>query len=173
MTATTDTVARGVDGRQGSKLDRRRTKVQAAKAAADAADARVASFAERITTVETQAAEHEAALRRLGEEVGRRRKALKQAARQRDDLRKARRKAEKGAAKARRKAEAADGKYDQAVLADLVRREKSRDMAVNGDGSRSAPAPAQPDPGTATATHTAADHTAEAAQESASGDTQH
>ncbi|MDT4985935.1 MAG: hypothetical protein QOI74_29 [Micromonosporaceae bacterium] len=112
-----------------SKLDRRRGKAQAAKAAAEAAQARVTALDGRLGANAAEADEHKAAMRRTRDEVNRRKKALKASDKQREQLRAMRKKAEAAAAKAQRRSQAADDRYDQAVLAELVRREKDRDLA--------------------------------------------
>jgi chromosome segregation ATPase len=112
-----------------SILDRRRDKARAATAAADTARQKVADIDARRTTIDTEIQQHETALQQARDEVKRRTKALKESAGRRDKLRKDRARAVAAATKARRKARAADEKYDRAVLADLLRREKKRDLA--------------------------------------------
>jgi chromosome segregation ATPase len=113
-----------------TKLDRRRDKAQSAKAAADTARQRVSALDDRLAATGAQSKEHEAALRRARDEMSRRKKALKASAKKRDQLRTSRKKAGKAAAKARRRARGAEQRYDQVVLAEMVRREKERDRAA-------------------------------------------
>jgi chromosome segregation ATPase len=122
-----------------SKLDRRREKAQSAKARADAAQQRVSALDGRLAAHAAQTQEHEAALRRAGDEVSRRKKALKASAKQARQLGVARKKAEASAAKARRQTDVAEDRYDKAVLAEMVRRERIRDLAAH-DESAAGPA---------------------------------
>jgi chromosome segregation ATPase len=174
-----DQKSRGEDA--PSMVKRRRRKAQAAKAAADTARAGVAELDIRIKTNAAQSRADERALRRAQEEIARLKKAIKAAAKDHARLCSARDKARKDAAKAQRKAGSADAKYDQAVLAEIVRREKERDLATAtrdkstgktpqsartgaGNATGQIPPPETPDLGTATATRTAARKTEAAGQ---------
>ncbi len=158
-------------------LDRRRAKAQAAKEAADAAKQRVSALDDRLVANGTQAQEHETALRQARDEVARQKKAIRASAKLREQLQRARKNAEASAAKARRKAHAAEDKYDKAVLAEMVRREKDQDRAGHrqqpaGSGTgepadATMPAPERPAGGATSATQTAARKTADRAAVSA------
>jgi chromosome segregation ATPase len=169
------------EGGGESRLDRRRGKVQAAKAAADAAQVRVTALDGRLAANAAEAQEHKTALRRLRGEVNRLKEALKVSDKQREQLRAARKKAEAGAAKAQRRSQAADHKYDEVVLAELVRRERDRDLAaasqaqtaggVTPAATTSETAPEQPSEAATTAIGTAAGATAAGTPGDSSGAT--
>jgi chromosome segregation ATPase len=135
---------------QRSKLDRRRERAQATKVAAKAAQQRLHRVDDQLAANAAQTREHEAALRTASDEVARRKKALKAAAQNKKRLTANRKKAAGAATRAEQKSTAAEGKYDAAVLADLVRRERDRDLAAHGGAEKtpvagaSAPAPDKP-----------------------------
>jgi multidrug resistance efflux pump len=111
-------------------LDRRRDKAQGAKDTADKARDNVADLDARIATNAGQAQRDQAALHQAQDEVTRLKRALKTAAKEDAVLQTRRKKASTAAVKAEVKAKAAEAKYDQAVLADMVRREKARDRSA-------------------------------------------
>lgn len=164
---------RSADTGQGSKLDLRRERLQSAKAAAEGAQKRLRGLDDQLAANETQTREHESALRAASDEVTRRKKALKASAKKQQQLGASRNKVVALVAKARQKAHGAEVNYDKAVLADMVRRERDRDLAAHGrGGNRTAsssakpsvdPPPERPALGTKTATETAARKTAAAA----------
>lgn len=123
-------------------LERRRDKAAAASAAADKAQAAVTDVDNQLKTLAGLTGQQEQSLRRAVDEAARLKRALKAAAKRRAELVKERKKAVAKANRARRKAKAAETKYDQEVLSDLVRREKERDRAApDAAGSRADPAP--------------------------------
>ena len=122
-------------------LDRRRGKAQAAKDAADKARGGVADLDTRIAANASQTQQDQAALHRARDEVIRLKRALKAAAKEGVALQARRKKASTVAVKADAKAKAAETKYDQAVLADIVRREKARDRTAAATAKPAAPAP--------------------------------
>lgn len=162
---------RSTDASQGSKLDRRREKARAAKAAADAAQQRLSGLDDGLAVNAAQTQEQETALRRAGDEVSRLKKALKASAKKNRQLTASRKKAAASVAKTQQKADAAEGKYDKALLADMVRKERNRDLAAHeGAAARTASSSAKPTVGSpperpvaATAKNTAARKTAAAA----------
>lgn len=162
-----------------STLDRRREKSAAAHAAAEKARAGVTKLDQRLETNANLTREQTQTLRNIEAEAKRLRRALKNAGKERARLTKERRKAQNRAEKAESRAQAAEAKYDQSVLAEMVKREKERDAAATaarstaakasrGDGGRhttaAEPPPERPDAGTTTAVRTAARKTAAAAR---------
>jgi hypothetical protein len=122
-------------------LDRRRDKAQDAKDTADKARDHVADLDARIAANAGQAQRDQAALHQARDEVTRLKRALKAASKEDTVLQTRRKKASTAAVKAEVKAKAAESKYDQAMLADMVRREKARDRsAAAATGKVDAPA---------------------------------
>lgn len=138
MSTAPDTDTRGTGADRSSTLDRRRAKAQQARTAAEAGQAKVAELEGRLRANADQNEQHETALQRALQEASRLKKDLKALAKERAKLRTTRRKARTTAEKRQRKARVAEGKYDQSVLAEMVRREKEADAAR----SRPATAPA-------------------------------
>jgi chromosome segregation ATPase len=144
-------------------LNRRRDQASAAATAAEKAQAGVTELDNRLKTNATLTTQQNQALRNAVAEVNRLKRSLKAAAKEREQLTKARKKAVDKAAKSKAKAAEAEAKYDKVVLADLVRREKEKDRAASpsaSNGKASRPAPEQTDTATATAVRTAARKTA-------------
>jgi chromosome segregation ATPase len=160
-------------------LDRRRDKAQGAKDTADKARDHVADLDARISTNAGQAQQDQAALHQAQDEVTRLKRALKTAAKEDAVLQTRRKKASTAAVKAEVKAKAAEAKYDQAMLADMVRREKARDRsaaaatakvdAPPADTTSVAPSAQQPTARPATATRTAPRRTAANAPQMTTG----
>jgi chromosome segregation ATPase len=154
---------------QASKLNRRRDKVQSAKTATEAAQRRLDGLDDQLAADAAQAQQHEAALRRASDEVARRKKALKASAKTHQRLAASRKKAAAALAKAQQKAQTAETKYDEAVLATMVRRERDRDLAAHqqptGTTAAVNAAPERPAIASQTATDTAARKTADAAED--------
>ena len=166
---------RSTDASQGSTLDRRREKAKAAKATADAAQQRLSGLDDGLAANAAQTQEHETALRRASDEVGQLKKALKASAKKNQQLTASRKKVAASVAKTQQKAYAAEGKYNKALLADMVRKERNRDLAAHdGASARTASSSANPTVGSspersvaATAKDTAARKTAAAAADPA------
>jgi len=114
---------------QSSQLDRRREQATSAASAADKAQSGVTELDNRLQTNTSMTRQQKQALRNAEAEVTRIKWSLKAAAKERDQLTRARKKAVAKVDKARIKAEAADAKYEKSVLADMVRREKIKDRA--------------------------------------------
>jgi hypothetical protein len=180
---------RTTDAGQGSKLDRRRDKSQSAKATAAAAQQRLDGVDSQLAANAAQTQDHEGALRRASDEVKKRKKALKTSAKQHQRLTASRKKAATSVAKAHQKTYAAENKYDKAVLADLVRKERDKDLAAHHGGAaqpastgsepsadaKPSAGPSPERPVAATATNTAARKTAASAANPTNkgSDTQH
>ena len=144
MTSTPRTPPKGPDT---STLDRRRSKAEAAKEAADRAEANVAELDARLTALTTQTQQDQSALQRAQDEVTRLKRAVKTATKESVTLQARRKKASAAAVKAQAKAQSAEARYDEAVLADMVRRERDRDRAAAASATKSeqpadVPAPA-------------------------------
>jgi chromosome segregation ATPase len=123
-----------------SALDRRRNKAQAAKDAADRAQANVAELDARLSALTTQTQQDQSALQRAQDEVTRLKRAVKAAAKEGATLQARRKKASAAVLKSQAKAQAAEARYDEAVLAEIVRREKDRDRAAASTAKPEQPA---------------------------------
>lgn len=154
MTTPAPAGPNGTPSADGSALDRRRVKAQTAKDTADRAHARVADLDATLRANEAHAERQQIALRRARDETARLKQELKAAAKERAALTAARKKARDKAAKARDKAANAEARYDQVVLAEIVRREKDRAGVAAAPGKALEPAadkdpvPAEPAEGT-------------------------
>ena len=111
-------------------LDRRRDKAGAAGAAATKAQAAVSDLDRQLETLTSLADQQQQAVRRAAEESDRLKRSIKAAGKRRGELVKERKRAVAKAERARARAASAEAKYDKAVLADLVRREKEKDRAT-------------------------------------------
>jgi chromosome segregation ATPase len=100
---------------------------RAARARADA----VRSLDQGLHTNTERYAAQEKALAAALDTATTLKKAMKASAKDRDSLRAARREARRAAAKADQRAATAEARYDRAVLADLVRREKDHDLSAH------------------------------------------
>jgi chromosome segregation ATPase len=114
-----------------SALDRRREKLQANKTAARAAIDAIADLDARLDHNSSQTREYEAALQAAVDQVAALKKAIKAAGKQQVQLDSARKDAQRAAAQAQQRAAAAEAKYDRAVLAEIVRREKDHDLSLH------------------------------------------
>lgn len=117
-----------------SVLDRRRDKLQATRAAAAAAAAAVRQLDERLDAHAEQGRQREAALHAALDGVAALKKAIKSSAKEAVQLCDARTEAGKRSAKAQQVATAVEARYDSAVLADMVRRQKEIDLSAHGAG---------------------------------------
>jgi hypothetical protein len=115
---------------EASALDRRREKARIAQEAAERAQESAAVVDAQITANTAQAERDQAALRHAHDEIVRLKRALKSAAKDRTALQKRHGKAGAAATKAQGRAQRAEKRYDEAVLAEIVRREKDRDRAA-------------------------------------------
>jgi hypothetical protein len=115
-----------------SVLDRRRQKMQATRTAAQDAGAAVDELDTRLDTNSSETREHEAALHTALDRVAALKKAIKAAGKQNSRLASSRKDARRAAARAQQRAAGAEARYDRAVLADMLRREKDRDLSVHG-----------------------------------------
>lgn len=169
MTAV-QTSSTGTADAQPTPLDRRRDKRQLAMTTKDAALADVASLDEQLTTNAGALTGYEADLQATLDRVATVKKTIKATTKDRDRLRTERKKAGKVAAKAEQRATAAEAKYDRAVLADMLRREKDNDLSAHTPSSSGTTPSAAATPvagDTAAADTTAADTTAQSGTDSA------
>ncbi|HEY2203022.1 MAG TPA: hypothetical protein VGH99_00910 [Pseudonocardia sp.] len=116
-------------GKNRSALDRRRESLQSRRAVADETGTKVKELDRALETNAVARRDSEAGLQAALDRVAGLKKAIKASKKQRDKLRTARDKARENDAKARQRASSAEQKYDRAVLEDMVRREKERDLA--------------------------------------------
>lgn len=123
-----------------STLDRRRNTLQTRRAAAEATAAKVAALDEELNLNAVHTQEFEASLQAALDRVAGLKKGIKAAKKTRARLRAERKDARGADARSRQRADAAESKYDRAVLADMLRREKDRDLSVHA-GSTPAAAP--------------------------------
>jgi chromosome segregation ATPase len=120
----------GTTGRDpASTLDRRRDKAQTAKDAVDNARAEAATVDAHLKDTASRTRQHREALKRAQAEVARLKKDLKAFTKEHGKLTAARKKARAAVAKAANRLKTAEAKYDQVVLADIIRRERDRDQA--------------------------------------------
>jgi hypothetical protein len=126
---------------QRSALDRRREKLQVNRAAAQAAIDAVADLDARLDNNSSLTRESEAALQAALDQVAALKKTIKATVKQKDQLESARKDARRAAARAQQRAVAAEAKYDRAVLAEIVRREKDHDLSVHSPAVPTGAAP--------------------------------
>lgn len=142
-------------------LDRRRNALQAARSAAEATGAKVVSLDEALDSNAMRRSEYEANLQVALDRVAGLKKSIKASNQERSKLRTARKAARQADAKARQRADTSEAKYDRAVLADMLRREKDRDLSVHAEPPATKPTAAAA-PTAATAPTAAAAPTATA-----------
>ncbi len=116
-----------------SDLDTRRDKLKAAKAAATTAKAAATRVDTQLRSNASGREKCEGDLTAARERVRILEKGVKLAKKERGKLREAGKKADKRAAKAQQRADAAERKYDRAVLAAMVGREKKNDLSAHKD----------------------------------------
>lgn len=164
MTRSTTAGTAAVDNgpKISATLDKRRKTLQTARGAAEAAAAKVVSLDEALDSNAIGRREHEAGLQVALDRVAGLKKAIKASKQERDKLRTARKAARQDDAKARQRSSTSEARYDRAVLADMLRREKDRDLSVHAATPAATPAPAaEPKPATAPLTATAPPATSE------------
>jgi exonuclease VII small subunit len=128
-TATTDTNADlEVDH---AALDEPRSAWQAAQDAAAHAETQLSLVLERLEDNAERRTADEAALQAAVDQQAELKRAIKSSAEQRETLRKARSKAQRDAEGARKRAQAAEAKYDEALLAEVLAAQKSKDLSAS------------------------------------------
>jgi hypothetical protein len=128
LTTTTDTNA-DLEVNH-SALDEPRGKWQAAEDAAVQAETRLSLVLERLEDNAERRSADEAALQAAIDQQAGLKRSIKSSAEQRDTLRKARSKAQREAEEARKGAQAAEANYDEALLAEVLAAQKSKDLSV-------------------------------------------
>jgi DNA repair exonuclease SbcCD ATPase subunit len=133
--ATTDTNADlEVDH---AALDGPRGTWQAAEEAAAQAEKQLSLVLERLEDNAERRSADEAALQAAVDQQAELKRAIKMSAQQRETLRKARSKAQREVEEARKRAQAAEAKYDEALLTEVLAAQKSKDLSAS-DGQAQA-----------------------------------
>ena len=127
--------------RTSAELARRRSTLRKRQTGAERTGREVAELDKALERNAVRADEQESELRTTLDRVAMLKKTIKAGKKHRDKLRTGRKKAQDRDADARRRASTAEAKYDKAVMADMVRREKQRDLAQHDPRAAVAPAP--------------------------------
>ncbi|MET0189093.1 MAG: hypothetical protein ABW212_08860 [Pseudonocardia sediminis] len=130
-----------------SALDKRRAKLQSARLADEQAAAAVAELDGQLRDNTESNRQNDASLTILRDRVAELEKTLKADAKKGAKLRKARDRAREVRAEAQQRAVTAEAKYERAVLADLVRREKDNDLSAHPGTHPALVTPTGPDGG--------------------------
>ena len=139
MTDRSTTSRRATSARRESRaggspaLRRRRKRLQAAQGDAAATAAAVVALDSELESNAGQRRNYKAGLRDARAHVAALKTTIKATEKERAKLRAARKDARRGAAKAAQRATVAEAKYDRAVLADMVLREKIIDLSAHSD----------------------------------------
>lgn len=118
-------------------LDEPRGDWQAAQEASARAESQLALVLQRLEDNAEQRSADEAALQAAVDQQAELKRAIKTSAEQRETLRKARSKAQREAEEAHKRAEAAEAKYDEALLVEVLAAQKIKDLSVS-DGQAEA-----------------------------------
>jgi DNA repair exonuclease SbcCD ATPase subunit len=111
-------------------LDGPRGKWQTAEEAANQAESQLSIVLGRLDDNAERRRADEAALQAAIDQQAELKRAIKTSAEQRDTLRKARSKAQREAEEARKRAQAAEAKYDDALLAEVLAAQKIKDLSA-------------------------------------------
>jgi hypothetical protein len=112
-------------------LDEPRGKWQAAQEAAAQAENQLSLVLKRLEDNAERRSADEAALQAAIDQQAELKRSIKTTAEQRETLRKARSKAQRDAEEARKRAQAAEAKYDEALLAEVLAAQKSKDLSAS------------------------------------------
>jgi len=112
-------------------LNEPRGEWQAAQDAAVKAETHLSLVLERLEDNAERRTADEAALQAAIEQQAELKRSIKSTAEQRDTLRKARSKAQRDVEDARRRAQAAEAKYDEALLAEVLAAQKTKDLLAS------------------------------------------
>lgn len=134
--ATTDNADLEVDH---AALDEPRGTWQAAEEAAAQAENQLSLVLERLEDNAERRSADEAALQAAVDQQAELKRAIKTSAEQRETLRKARSKAQREVAEARKQAQAAEAKYDEALLAEVLAAQKSKDLSASDGQAQAVP----------------------------------
>jgi len=118
---------------EARRLERRRDKLRAARATADSAAVQVTRLDAELTATASRIGELEAELAAARDNVAVVKRSIKAVEKQRANLRAERKQARRDQAAARQKADDAERRYDRAMLADMVRREKQQDLSRHAE----------------------------------------
>jgi hypothetical protein len=121
-------------------LDEPRGQWQAAEEAAAQAENQLSLVLERLEDNAQRRSADEAALQAAIDQQAELKRAIKTSADQRDTLRKVRSKAQREAEEARKRAQAAEAKYDEALLVEVLAAQKKKDLSTS-DGEAQSAAP--------------------------------
>ena len=119
---------------EATALDRRRAKLQHTQAAATAAASTVARLDAQLDVEATHRAGFQTDLDATLDRGALLKKAIKASTKHHDQLATARERARAAVAKAHQRAAEAEAKYDRAVLAEMLRKEKDNDLAAHPTG---------------------------------------
>ncbi|CAN5654724.1 hypothetical protein BH09ACT7_BH09ACT7_19590 [soil metagenome] len=119
-------------------LDEPRGNWQAAQEAAAQAENQLSLVLQRLVDNAERRSADEAALQAAVDEQAELKRAIKTSAEQREMLRKARSKAQREAEEARKRAQAAEAKYDEALLAEVLAAQKIKDLSASDDQAQAA-----------------------------------
>lgn len=122
-------------------LDKRRRKWLDAQQAASEAAGALALLEQQLDADERQRDTDRADLTAAVARQAELEKAIKTSARQREELRRARKHAARAAKKAGQRAKAAEAKFDKALLADMLQKHKAADLSKNAGAQRDSAAP--------------------------------
>lgn len=125
---TSDSAAQSDDDSRAA-LEQRRGKFQLAQEAANRAESRVTELDRQLEAIAQQYRADKSALQEAIDRRSELKKSIKASAKQRDDMREARKSADHVAEVARRRANAAEAKYEKALLVDMLREQKSKDLS--------------------------------------------
>jgi chromosome segregation ATPase len=114
-------------------LDGPRGMWRAAEEAAAHAENQLSLVLERLEDNAERRSADEAALQAAIDQQAELKRAIKTSAEQRETLRKARSKAQREAEEARKRARAAEAKYDEALLVEVLAAQKTKDLAASDD----------------------------------------
>src|SRR3954467_10971929 len=120
-----------------SHLERARAKSTKAPQALDEAERKVDEIDSRLGRSAARSSQDEAALRAAEAQVKQLKRALKDASKERQKLLTGRKRATAAVEAAQSKVRSTEAKYDRAVLADLIQRQKEQDREGAGGGSAS------------------------------------
>jgi chromosome segregation ATPase len=123
---------------KSSKLDRCREKLQRARAGAEASSVVLTGLDSQLRLASSRASQLEAELAGARDRMAGLKKSIKATGKQREKLRTGRKQARQRAAEARQRATDAERRYDRVMLAEIVEREKRRDLSQHaGQGAAS------------------------------------
>jgi chromosome segregation ATPase len=118
-------------------LDEPRGQWQAAEEAATRAENQLNLVLERLDENAERRTADEAALQAAIDKQAELKRAIKASAEQRDTLRKARSKAQREVEEARKRSQAAEAKYDEALLVEVLAAQKAKDLSASNDEAQS------------------------------------